>query len=462
MSREFDVVVVGAGIAGLTSAWFLKKQGASVLVLEAREHPGGNVRTVELPGGYRVESGPHSFMGSSEFIWKLIESAGLEDRTERAAAAADNRYIFRDERLTPLPLGAWKFLTSGLLSFKGKMRLAMEPFKRGGAQPDETAWDFFVRRFGEEAATYIMSPFISGVYAGDIHQLGARAAFGKFWNFENESGSMIRGAMKFMKAKKRRYKEEGRELKKGLYTLKGGLGGLTRFLADSLGEGIRYSTPVSEVSRVNDRFLVRVEGEEISARSVIVAVPPGKASQVLSGLSPKASGLLDSVPMVPVALVHWSVKAQPGFFPAGFGFLVPRVTGARVLGTLFPSQLFQHRAPEEAPLMASYYGGALDREAMSMSDEALKALVIEEHERILGKKLPPIELFQVMRVPHAIPQLIPGHTERIEELLATVRGIPGLSLAGNYLFGVGIENAVQSGTQAAQESASFLAEGRVE
>ncbi len=457
--KEFDVVVVGGGIAGLTAAWYLKKAGKSVQVLESRDRPGGNVCTVEVPGGYRVESGPNSFMGSSEFIWKLIESAGLEEGTEKAAAAADNRYIFRDGRLTPLPLSAWKFLTSRLLSFKGKWGLAMEPFKKNGAQPDETAWDFFVRRFGEEAATYIMSPFISGVYAGDIHQLGARAAFAKFWHFENDHGSMIRGAMKFMKAKKRRFKEEGREYKKGLYTMKGGLGVLPTHIADSLGEGIAYNQTVTSIVSNGGRFEVSTDSEAYRASSVVVAVPPGPASLVLKSISSEASNLLSGVPMVPVALAHWSVKGEPKDFPSGFGFLVPRVTGVRLLGTLFPSQLFSGRAPEGAPLMASYYGGALDNEAATMPDEDLKALLIEEHEKIFERKLPELEMFKVMRVREAIPQLIPGHTERIEALLSNISSIPGLFLAGNYLYGVGIENAVQSGTEAAQAIANYFSEG---
>lgn len=461
MSRH-DVIVIGGGPAGLTAAWALTQRGADVLVLEAREHAGGNVHTIGLEGGFRVESGPHSFMGSSEFIWRLIEETGLEDKAEPAGASANNRYIYRGGRLRPLPMSPWKFLTSGLLSCKAKVRLAVEPFIKGGAQPDETAWSFFARRFGQEAATWIMSPFISGVYAGDIHSLGARAAFPKFWNFEAQGGSMIRGAMKYMKDKKKRFKAEGKTLRKGLYSISGGLGELPRHVATRLDDKIRYSAAVTALVKDPDGIRAISAAGEFTGRTAILAVPPDQACAVLKQEAPETSRLLNGIPMVPVALVHWAVKAPPDAFPPGFGFLIPRVTGVRVLGTLFPSQLFTQRAPEGHHLMASYYGGALDREVMALSDEELKNLLLEEHSRILGWDIPEPVLFKVMRISNAIPQLIPGHTERIQGAREALYDLPGLFLAGNYLTGVGVEHAVESGYAAAQACAYRLSGGHSE
>jgi len=439
-----DVMVVGAGIAGLTAAHCLRRRGLGVLVLEEQGRPGGNITTLDV-SGFRVERGPHSFMGSSEFVWRLTHELGISADVEEAADVGKNRYILRSSRLHALPLSPWSFLASGLLSFRGKMRVAAEPFVKSGAKEDETAWDFFLRRFGKEAATYIMSPFISGIYAGDIHSLGARAAFPKFWGFEKESGSMIRGALKYMKAKRKRLKAEGLEIKKGMFSFKGGLGSITRKLAEQLDGDLKCGVAVDSIAGDGDGLLVRTGGEELRARRLVLAVPPGRAAAILKASAPDAAALLASIPMVPVALVHWSLPREAPT-PRGFGFLVPRSEGVRVLGTLFPSQLFSGRAPEGRQLMASFYGGALDPDAASLPDQDLLALLKAEHAKILGHDLEGAEVVAVLRSPTAIPQLLPDHPEKIARVKALLaNALPGLVLAGNYLTGVGMEHAAESG-----------------
>lgn len=463
-----DAVIVGGGIAGLTAGLDLARAGLDVVVLEAKPSAGGNIATLDHDG-FKLETGPHSFMGSAESVWRLVEELGAEDAAEPAAPIAATRYIYRDGRLEPLPLGVGAFLRSGVLSFGGKLRLAAEPFIRNGADPDETAWEFFSRRFGEEAATYIMSPFISGVYAGDIHALGARAAFPRFWGFERESGSMIRGAMRYMGQKRRRLRAAGKPLRRGLFSFGGGLGTLIARLADQLGERLRTGVEVRAVARHpgSDEVLCRTDDGELVARRVIVAAPPHRAAPILEAAVPRAAEVLRSIPMVPVSVAHWTLPdAPPGGeaprVPEGFGFLVPRVSGLRLLGTLFPSQLFADRAPAGRHLLVSYYGGATDAEAAVMPDEALTALLQGEHRPIFGGVEDASQVLRILRHPAAIPQLLPDHPERIASIQSELEAVPGLDLAGNYLVGVGIEAAVESGYAAAARCRAALESDRAQ
>ena len=456
-----DVVVIGGGIAGLTTAFDLVRRGLDAVVLEAGSTPGGNIGTLEVDG-YRLETGPHSFMGSAENVWRLVEALGVEDEVEPASAAAANRYIVRDGRLMALPMSAMSFLTSGVLTFGGKLRLAAEPFIGNGADPQETAWDFFSRRFGEEAATYIMSPFISGVYAGDIRALGARAAFPKFWGFERETGSMIRGAMRYMREKRKRLVAEGKTVRKGLYSTRGGLGGLIAKVADTLGQRFCPGVEVQALEAVAGGVAAHTDGGAIVGRMAVLAAPPHRAAPLLERAIPSASELMRSIPMVPVTVAHWTCAATSSAeVPAGFGFLVPRVSGIHVLGTLFPSQLFAGRAPDGRHLFASYYGGATDPAAATLSDEELRELVVAEHEQIFGGTLDDVGLLRVLRHGAAIPQLLPDHPERIEALWREVGAVSGLVLAGNYLTGVGIEAAAESGFEAAVRCAEHLEARRI-
>ncbi len=451
-----DVIVIGGGPGGLTAAWKLKQRGLDILVVEGKETVGGNVRTIEH-NGFRLECGPHSFMGSSEYIWKLTHELGLQDDAELSSPAAKDRYIFRDGRLVPLPNGLFRFIRTPLLSARAKLRLMAEPFIPNGAEPFETAWEFFCRRFGQESATYIMSPFVSGIYAGDVKKLGARASFSKFWSFEKDAGSMILGALKFSLAKKRRLKREGAEIRKGIFSFKGGLGAITSKLAEKLDDEIILNMPVRTIEKEAKEFIVKAQGSQWKARSVILATPPGVSSVILAGLLPDVVEPLNSIPMAPVALAHWS---QPdGDFPPGFGFLMPRLYDLRVLGTLFPSQLFSGRAPQGQQVFASFYGGMTDPDAAGLGDDELSALLIREHETIFGFKLQKPNMMKILRYSNAIPQLLPDHPEKISDILEKTKRAPGIFLAGNYLTGVGVEHAVTSGYNAAEESFEYIKAG---
>ncbi len=450
-----DVVVVGGGIAGLTAAWDLTQAGLDVKVIEESSQAGGNISTVGAQD-YRMESGPHSFMGSAENVWRLLEELGINEDVVAAAAVSNNRYILRNGKLHALPMGAWAFLTTGLLGCGAKLSLMCEPFKRNGAREEDTAWDFFKRRFGEEAATYIMSPFISGVYAGDIRQLGALAAFPKFWNFEKDSGSMIRGAMKYMKAKRRRLKAEGKPYRKGLFSLPGGLGGITAKLAERLGPAVETGSLIENMVALPGGVEVRSGDRIWQGRAALMAVPPNRGAEILENSLPAAAAALRRIPMVPVAVLHWRCDNPAADLPQGFGFLVPRVEGVRLLGTLFPSQLFGDRAPAGSHLQASFYGGALDRAAYDMDDASLTELMRAEHEAAFGVTLKGLQVLRIVRHPYAIPQLTPEHPATVAALRLAVSEIPGLSLAGNYLTGVGIEQAVESGYVAASEVRTYL------
>ncbi len=454
----YEVIVVGGGISGLTTAFLLKRAGYDVLVLEEKSHAGGHIRTLSEKNTL-LETGPHSFMGSSENTWKLVEDLKIDEFVAPASPSSKNRYIFRNDQLTPLPMGLSSFIRTQLLSTSAKFRLMMEPLVPNGAKDDDTAWDFFCRRFGKEAASFIMSPFISGVYAGDVKMLGAKAAFPKFWNFEKDSGSMILGSIKYMQAKRKRLKKEGIKPKKGLFSFKGGLGKITQSLADKLAANIITNSPVSAVQKNQNGYVVKNNSESWTARSVVLATPPSVTASILKDSLPGDVDGLKNIPMAPVVMIHWKVKENNQDFPDGFGFLMPRLYDFRVLGTLFPSRLFTDRVPNGWQLFASFYGGMTDPEAVSMDDDELIVLLYDEHRRLFKSDLESAEILRILRYSGAIPQLLPDHPEKISALRAALaRKLPGIALAGNYLTGVGIEHAVESGYAAFEETIEYLSD----
>lgn len=444
-----DVVVVGGGVSGLTCAVTLLREGLDVVVLEADTVAGGNVRTLALDG-YRVERGPHTFMGSADHVFDLAEAAGLSDQIVPTDPRANDRFIVRGGRMHAAPTGPLSFLSTRLLSLEAKLTLATEPFRPARQHPDDTAAVFFTRRFGREAGRVLAGAFINGVYAGDPTTLSARAAFPLFWGFERDHGSMIRGTFHHQRARAKARAATGKPRRRGLFSFAGGLGRLTEALAARLGERCLTGREVLAVWRENGTFTVRAADGVLAARRVVVATPPEQAARLLRDVLPEAGALVAATPMAPVAVVHLGFsKLCPGV-PDGFGFLAPRGEGVRCLGILFASRLFNDRAPVGGDLLTAFLGGVLDRQALDLEDAELARIVLDDLGRLVGPPPRPDRVL-VTRYPHAIPQLVVGHAERMDALQGHLASRPGLVLAGNYLRGVGLKDAVASGLSAAQQ-----------
>ena len=191
MSERPDVVIVGAGISGLTAAYYLARAGVRVVVLDPGDAPGGTMRTVR-DGPWLVETGPTSALETTPLFGEMFEGLGITAERLYADPASDRRYILRNARLHPLPMSPGAFLASSLWSVRGKLRLLKEPFV-GRARAEETIAEFVTRRLGQEFLDYAINPFVAGVYAGDPSRLSVRAAFPKLYALEERYGGLVRG-----------------------------------------------------------------------------------------------------------------------------------------------------------------------------------------------------------------------------------------------------------------------------
>ncbi|MBM4343695.1 MAG: protoporphyrinogen oxidase [Deltaproteobacteria bacterium] len=453
--RTCDVAVVGGGIAGLAAAWRLRSLGQDCVLFEAARAVGGKMRS-ERRDGYLVEHGPNSFLGSAKVLWRIIESVGLQGEVLPARKPAW-RYVYRDRRARRLPLDPVSLLTGDYLSARGKLRLLCEPLVPGGAKGNDTAWQFAERRLGREAARYLMTPFVSGVYAGDVHQLSARDAFPRLWNWEHAGGSVTVGAL-LAPPEPTDPEDAGLPTRRGMYSFREGLGALPRAIAQSLPtEAVRMGTPIASLESRDGGWLVSphptlaLDKAPVFARAVVVALPSQPAAELLGQIAPRAAQALAAVQTVRVAVVHVGGQDPQDVAPRGFGVLIPPGEGQRALGILFPSSVFDDRAPPGHCLHTGFFGGACDPEAVDLPDDVLADLVVSARGSAFASsaQLPDPTFVHVVRWRQAIPQYGVGHRARMASLMHDVTAHwPGLALAGSHLEGVSVADSAASGVRA--------------
>ena len=451
------VVVLGAGIAGLTAA-FRRASTGETIVLEAGPRAGGSIRTIR-EDGFTLECGPNT-LRTTEAAERLLADLGIE----REAVAADSkapRWIVRGgspRAVVPGPAA----LFNKVFSTKGKLRLLKEPFvaPRPASLEDESVHSFFARRFGEEAALYGAGPMVSGVYAGDPRALSIRSAFPRLWEAEGAAGSVVRGLLR-RKEKKGGAAASARHRARTL-TFDTGLFTLIEALLSRLSErpGFRLETNAAVVAvegpRVDSapgrRWTVRTaDGRAFDADVLVSTLSAPATARLFGSVLPRSAAALAAVPSSPVTVVlqAYRAPASPADAPRGFGGLIPQVEGFRSLGILYPASLFTGRAPEGFVLTTSFLGGALDRAFAGAPDADLLAVAGSEVARFFPRLGPPLRSW-IVRWPEAIPQMPLGHHRSLAALdadLAALEAVaPGaLHVTGGFRDGIALGERIACG-----------------
>jgi protoporphyrinogen/coproporphyrinogen III oxidase len=443
-------IVIGAGISGLTCAYVLKKSGQNVLLLEASARSGGMIQSV-TENGYLFELGPQSFSGA-EAIFKLCDELGISGELVEAPRGAP-RYILIDGKLVPVPFSPGAFLSSPLLSWRTKFSLLCEVFRTAKSpETDESVAAFVRAKFTPELLERVVSPFVSGIYAGDPESLSLCAAFPQIYEADQLSGSVIRGSLRLAKNKPKTQHSR----RPGLYSFRKGNETLIRALVGSLGDALRCKTSVAAgIERDSSGFRLRLTGsqgvETLRADKLVLATPAFANKELLSKTAPAAGSELFGIQYAPVAVVsHGYREDQLRSNLQGFGFLIPRSAHVRTLGTVWNSSLFEGRAPQGHVLMTSFIGGAKDGNALALPPEELSAVVHREVSAVLEIQGGPAAV-KVTPYWTAIPQYNLGHTKRLDAVRKDISQAPGLWVIGNYWKGPAIGACIEHSLAVAEE-----------
>jgi oxygen-dependent protoporphyrinogen oxidase len=463
---EKTVIVIGAGVSGLAVTFHLRERLAErgdvqVACLEATGRPGGNIRT-DQEDGFTCEWGPNGFLDNEPATLELVRKLGIEDRLLPSNQSAATRFIYRDGRLRKLPTGPLSFLTSNVLSLPGRLRVLCEPLARArkGAG-DESVFDFASRRIGREAAATLVDAMVSGIFAGDAGNLSLRSAFPKMWKMENEHGSLFRA----MLARRRQAGASGERPAGGpagpggtLTSFWTGMQDLVDALARAVGASLRLDTRVTHVADMGVRgFRVYLtEGAPIDAPVVVLACPAWFASEITRSMDEEMAAAMAAIPPAPLAVVHLGYFAgEIGGAPEGFGFLVPRGQGPRMLGCLWSSSIFDGRAGEGRALLTCMIGGAHDPEAIGLTDAQLVETARFDLRTTMGIEAEP-RFTRIFRHPRGIPQYTLGHPGRIELIARRLLEHPGMLVCGNSYRGISVNACAAEAPEVAEATLTAL------
>lgn len=443
--QEKKIAVFGAGIAGLTCAYYFKRMGANPVVFEATDRPGGNIWTVNQDG-WLVERGPATLRGKNPELIQLVADLELAEKVVGAQPEAKARYIVRDGRLRALPSGPAYLLTSRALSFAGKLRLLREPFVRAPSSipASESLHDFAARRFGREVADFLINPFVAGIYAGDPKRLIAGQSFPDLPKYEREHGSVVKGFIRSAKTKKRAQKNLPAIELPGVFSFRDGMQTLTDALAASLEAEIKTGAAVVSFRKEGKQWRVKSTSGEEKFDAVVSTLPlPALLNLKFPFADDKFRQLATQIAYPPVATLALGFEADAfKRKPDGFGFLVPEKENLKLLGAQFNSNIFPGRTPNGRVLMTAFLGGMRHPDFVDQPFDQLKATALKELDALFGLRDAPV-FESYFCWPKSIPQYGAAHEELVAAFGKLSSDNPGLYFSGNYLQGISVPDTVK-------------------
>ncbi|MDH5403238.1 MAG: protoporphyrinogen oxidase, partial [Candidatus Heimdallarchaeota archaeon] len=397
------IIIIGAGISGLTIANGLIRSGISnneILVLEQKDRPGGLIKTT-IDNGFLTEWGPEGLRGKSEnthYLFSLIDKEKIAASDEAA-----KRYLVKNGKLVTVPSGPISAIFTPLIPFFGKLRLLKEPFIKPTTE-EETVKEFISRRFGKGLVP-ILDAFVTGIFGGNISEINVKYSFPMLKQAELFGGSVIRGFLKQNKISKNSGKKKDKTKQPHLYTTEKGMQGIIDDLSTKV--NIKYNTTITEINSNSDTIQINSNAEQYSCDKLIVATGVSASNRIKFFDEPILP--LNNQSVISIVTLGYNPTAFPKPLN-GYGFLSPSSEEVGILGTLFTSRLFPHHSKNNVELLRVFVGGKRHPEKIKLNPEEIIQQVIQDLNKLLNLQEEPIYTSIVSHNPDGISQFQMNHS----------------------------------------------------
>jgi oxygen-dependent protoporphyrinogen oxidase len=450
--KTVDAIIIGAGLTGLTTAHYLKKNNKSFIVLEKNDRVGGVIHTVNQDG-FILESGPNTGVVGQPEVVDVFDDLSNNCQIELAGKHVNKRNILKNGKWEALPLGIKAGITTPLFTMKDKFRILGEPFRAKGTNPHESLADFVKRRLGESILNFAIDPFILGVYAGDPSILVPKYALPKLYNLEQDYGSLIGGSIKKMFSKK---DPEQKKVTRKVFSAKGGLSSLTNALHQSAGkENFLLGAKNITIIPLDNGYSVKVsqnnETIELKAKHLITTTGAYELEKLLPFIEVSKLDTITNLYYTRVNEVVLAFKKYDGIPLEGFGGLIPFVENRDILGILYLSSLFEGRAPADGAFFTIFMGGVRKPHLIELSDAEIHNLIERECRDLLKMKTFNPDIFTIHRYEKAIPQYTENSGVRFQTIDELQQQYKGLQICGNLRDGIGMADRMKQGKMLAMK-----------
>jgi len=442
------VAIIGAGITGLVTSYYLKKAGIPFRIFEKTSHVGGVIETKQQDG-FIYERGPNSGVIANTETVEFFEDLGDRIKPEIADASSAKRLIWKNGKWHPLPSGILDGITTPLFSLKDKLRLLGEPFRKKGTNPNETLADLVIRRMGQSFLDYAIDPFILGIYAGDPAYIVPKYALPKLYQLEQDYGSFIGGAIKKKREKKSPLEKK---VSREIFSVEGGLQRLTETLTEIIGtENIELKCDTVIIEKNKQDYRVHFKNQQEDFTHVVSTINSNGLPQLFPFVEAKQWEPIVNLKYAKVTEVAIGYKKWKGISLDAFGGLIPFKEKRDILGILFMSTLFKNRAPQGGALLTTFVGGMRRPELAELKEDELLQLIQKELEITMGIKNTEPDLFQYVTHQQAIAQYGEDSEARFRAITDIELQHQGLYLGGSIRDGIGLADRIKQARSMAED-----------
>jgi len=440
------VTILGAGISGLATAYWLQKDGYDVYVIEQKGEAGGTMETF-FQEKFLIDYGPNSGLETTPLIRKLADEIGIADEMIYANESSNKRYILKHDELHPLPTSPRAFLKTKLFSTKAKFRVIAEPFI--GKSNDgyyQSIAQFVKRRLGQEFLDYAIDPFVSGVFAGDPEKLSVKSAFPKLYRLEEIYGGLVKGMIKGARERKKRAEQSKQNAK--MFSFKSGMQSFPKAIEQKMNNKIYFNCSVTNVKRNDFGWIIEYQKDnntfDMNSDIVISTLPVDSAATVFYNLDKEFQKHSSEIYYPPVMVLYLGFKKKDIVRKLdGFGFLIPSKEKRTFLGAIWNSVIFPNRCDENMAAFTLFIGGARTPNLFEIEKEKLFNQVIHEFKSIMKIIADPIFIKERFWT-KAIPQYNIGYIEHEDYFDKFEKNNPGIFISGNFRGGISVGDCVKN------------------